>query len=210
MSRVMPWPARWPTNLLSGPPVSSWPDLGAAEASRAFTAGVASWTRAVEEFSRLQSVTLRALAGPWTASPGAATAAVESKDMRSVAEARTGGALVEDRAVTDTDDIDGSEAAECVAFALDGREYEITLSEVNAARLRVIFAPFVAAAQPAGRRPRKSGPLNAQRARPGSLPDHLDRPPGGRGRGSGRASRPPAEQQVPEVGSREVTAVAGV
>jgi hypothetical protein len=129
-----------------------------------------------------------------------------------VAEAGTDGALVDDPAVNDTDDIDGSPAAERVAFALDGREYEITLSDVNAARLRIIFAPFVAAAQPAGRRPRKPGSPNAQRASSGSLPADVDRPPGGRGRGSGRAgaSRSPAAQQVPEAGWREVTAVAGV
>jgi len=42
------------------------------------------------------------------------------------------------------DDIDGSQAAKTVAFALDGRHYEIDLSEANAAALREVFAPYVA------------------------------------------------------------------
>ena len=50
-----------------------------------------------------------------------------------------------------TDDLDGSDAAGSVGFALDGREYEIDLSDENAARLRDAFAPFVTAARRAGR-----------------------------------------------------------
>jgi len=34
------------------------------------------------------------------------------------------------------DDLDGSEASGTVSFALDGRAYEIDLSEENAAKLR--------------------------------------------------------------------------
>ncbi len=49
------------------------------------------------------------------------------------------------------DDLDGSEASGSVEFALDGREYEIDLSDDNAAKLREALAPFVAAGRPAGR-----------------------------------------------------------
>jgi hypothetical protein len=45
------------------------------------------------------------------------------------------------------DDIDGSEACETVTFSVEGREYELDLSEENAARLRDALAPFVGAAR---------------------------------------------------------------
>lgn len=45
------------------------------------------------------------------------------------------------------DDIDGSEAAETVSFALDGTSYEIDLSDANAAKLRDSLALFVGHAQ---------------------------------------------------------------
>ena len=48
------------------------------------------------------------------------------------------------------DDITGGPAAETVAFALDGRAYEIDLSADNAQELRDAFAPWVAAARKAG------------------------------------------------------------
>ena len=52
------------------------------------------------------------------------------------------------------DDLDGSEAVEQVEFAVDGRSYEIDLSEANSAKLREALAPFVSAARRAGgRRP---------------------------------------------------------
>ncbi|GAY08567.1 Lsr2 family protein [Pseudonocardia sp. N23] len=49
-----------------------------------------------------------------------------------------------------TDDLDGSEASGNVEFALDGREYEIDLSDDNAQKLRDMLAPFVAAARRSG------------------------------------------------------------
>lgn len=52
--------------------------------------------------------------------------------------------------VTLVDDLDGSEAAGQVEFALDGRTYEIDLSEKNSARLRDALAEYVAAARRAG------------------------------------------------------------
>jgi nucleoid-associated protein Lsr2 len=48
------------------------------------------------------------------------------------------------------DDLDGGEAAESVAFSLDGKSYEIDLSEQHAAALRDAFAPFVGGARRAG------------------------------------------------------------
>nr|WP_219419982.1 Lsr2 family protein [Pseudonocardia nigra] len=48
------------------------------------------------------------------------------------------------------DDLDGSVAAETVSFAFEGREYEIDLSQENAARLRDSLSVFVGAARHAG------------------------------------------------------------
>ncbi|QEU73341.1 Lsr2 family protein [Streptomyces nitrosporeus] len=47
--------------------------------------------------------------------------------------------------VTLSDDIDGGEAAETVAFALDGKSYEIDLNPANAEKLRNALAPYMAA-----------------------------------------------------------------
>ncbi|MGW7292600.1 histone-like nucleoid-structuring protein Lsr2 [Streptomyces xiamenensis] len=55
--------------------------------------------------------------------------------------------------VTLSDDIDGGEASETVAFGLDGKTYEIDLSEENAEKLRTTLAPYVTA----GRKRAKSG-----------------------------------------------------
>jgi Lsr2 len=41
------------------------------------------------------------------------------------------------------DDIDGVDADETVKFALDGIQYEIDLSEKNAAKLREVFGPYL-------------------------------------------------------------------
>ena len=46
-----------------------------------------------------------------------------------------------------TDDIDGSPAVETLSFALDGVNYEIDLSEANAAKLREAAQPFIAVAR---------------------------------------------------------------
>lgn len=47
--------------------------------------------------------------------------------------------------VTLSDDIDGGDAAETVAFALDGKSYEIDLNPSNAKKLRKALAPYMAA-----------------------------------------------------------------
>jgi hypothetical protein len=48
------------------------------------------------------------------------------------------------------DDLDGSDAMGTVSFALDGRAYEIDLSDENAARLRESMASFISAARKSG------------------------------------------------------------
>lgn len=55
--------------------------------------------------------------------------------------------------VTISDDLDGGEAAETIAFGLDGKLYEIDLSSANADKLRTVLLPYVEA----GRRRSRSG-----------------------------------------------------
>lgn len=63
--------------------------------------------------------------------------------------------------VTLVDDIDGSDAAETVSFAIDGTSYEIDLSADNAAAFRAALQPYV----DAGRRtPRRGGRRGASTA----------------------------------------------
>ena len=50
------------------------------------------------------------------------------------------------------DDLDGSEASGTFDFSLDGKQYQIDLSDENAAKLRDALAPFVGAARKAGGR----------------------------------------------------------
>ncbi|SDH79266.1 Lsr2 protein [Sinosporangium album] len=45
------------------------------------------------------------------------------------------------------DDLDGGEANETVAFAIDGSSYEIDLSDGNAKKLREALTPFVQSAR---------------------------------------------------------------
>jgi hypothetical protein len=52
------------------------------------------------------------------------------------------------------DDLDNSPAAETVTFGLDGTQFEIDLSQNNAAKLREAMAPYVSVARTAGRRRR--------------------------------------------------------
>jgi hypothetical protein len=55
--------------------------------------------------------------------------------------------------VTLEDDLDGGLADETLTFGLDGRQYEIDLSEKNAAKLRKALARYVAAGRRGGRIP---------------------------------------------------------
>ena len=52
------------------------------------------------------------------------------------------------------DDLDGSDASGTFDFAIDGRQYQIDLSDENAAKLRDALAPYVGAARKAGGRGR--------------------------------------------------------
>ncbi len=51
------------------------------------------------------------------------------------------------------DDLDGGPADHTVSFALDGKDYEIDLSDANAEKLREALRPYVAA----GRKTTRSG-----------------------------------------------------
>lgn len=55
------------------------------------------------------------------------------------------------------DDIDGSVASSTVGFSLDGKTYELDLSDKNAGKLRDALAPFVASARRSDGRRRSSG-----------------------------------------------------
>lgn len=55
------------------------------------------------------------------------------------------------RTVTLIDDLDETPADETVSFGLDGRAYEIDLSEKNATKLREALEDFVASARRAGK-----------------------------------------------------------
>lgn len=57
------------------------------------------------------------------------------------------------------DDLDGGEAHETVTFAMDGKSYEIDLSEANAQKLRESLAEFMKAGRKTGGRPGGRGKL---------------------------------------------------
>jgi hypothetical protein len=64
------------------------------------------------------------------------------------------------------DDLDGSEASGTVTFSLDGRSYQIDLSDKNAGKLRKALTPFIDAARKSGGRGRGSRQsAEARRAR---------------------------------------------
>jgi hypothetical protein len=49
------------------------------------------------------------------------------------------------------DDLDGSEADETVTYSLDDQEYEIDLSEENAAKFRETLEPYIDKSRPVER-----------------------------------------------------------
>jgi hypothetical protein len=63
------------------------------------------------------------------------------------------------------DDVDGSAASGTVGFSLDGKTYELDLSDKNAKKLRDAFAPFVASARrgKGGGRRSSGGPKMTQK-----------------------------------------------
>lgn len=62
------------------------------------------------------------------------------------------------RIVTLIDDVDGTDAVETIQFALDGVEYEIDLSEKNAAEMRDAMALWVGSARRIKGGKRRSAP----------------------------------------------------
>ena len=52
-------------------------------------------------------------------------------------------ARIEELTISLIDDFDGTEAAETVKFALDGKNYEIDLSKPNASELRRTLRPYI-------------------------------------------------------------------
>ncbi len=69
------------------------------------------------------------------------------------------------------DDYDGSTADETVSFGLDGVEYEIDLSSVNAEQLRESFAVWTAHARKTGGRRRRAAAPTARPAESSSPSD---------------------------------------
>lgn len=61
------------------------------------------------------------------------------------------------------DDLDGSDAAETVSFALDGVDYEIDLNEQHAAELRNAFSLYVGHGRRTGGRRRTSSAGGSKR-----------------------------------------------
>jgi len=59
--------------------------------------------------------------------------------------------MVQRVVVQKTDDINGTDAAETISFALDGTTYEIDLNTANAEALREAIRPYAAAARRVGR-----------------------------------------------------------
>ena len=69
--------------------------------------------------------------------------------------------------VTITDDIDGSEGAETVAFGFEGQGYEIDLSPANQQKFRQELQPFMDAARRV-RRQAAARPARSRTSRPDS------------------------------------------
>jgi hypothetical protein len=57
----------------------------------------------------------------------------------------TGAAVATRRVLTRVDDLDGSPDAHPVRFGLDGRQYEIDLTDAHAHQFRELLAPYVSA-----------------------------------------------------------------
>jgi hypothetical protein len=74
------------------------------------------------------------------------------------------------------DDLDASEAAETIVYAVDGQQYEIDLSDKNAERFRSLLKEFVDASRPV-QRGSATAPTPAPRTtrrRQGASQDHRD------------------------------------
>ncbi|CAN5142007.1 Lsr2 family protein [soil metagenome] len=65
------------------------------------------------------------------------------------------------------DDLDGSDASETVSFALDGVDYEIELSDTNAAQLRDALSMYIGHGRRTGGR-RRSGQSSSAKSAGGA------------------------------------------
>ena len=74
------------------------------------------------------------------------------------------------RKVITVDDLDGSEGAETLRYSLDGQEYEIDLSEANAAKLRGALQYYIDKSRPADRGTASSPAGSRDRSRGRSAP----------------------------------------
>ena len=81
-------------------------------------------------------------------------------------------ARVEEVSVALIDDFDGTNAAETVIFAIDGKAYEIDLSKSNANELRRTLKPYIDRARAARRTSTRRG---ARRPAGGRRPEGYDR-----------------------------------
>lgn len=84
------------------------------------------------------------------------------------------------------DDIDGSTADRTVSFGIDGKDFEIDLSAANAAALRKLLDPYMAAGRKRKSPPTRKNPSTTQGAgNPSSIREwaqHNGHPTGTRGR----------------------------
>jgi hypothetical protein len=64
-----------------------------------------------------------------------------------------------------TDDFDGTEAVETISFAFEGTEYEIDLSEENAAHFRAAIGEYANVARAVGGRSRRGRSARSARKR---------------------------------------------
>jgi hypothetical protein len=67
-------------------------------------------------------------------------------------------AMAQQTTVRFIDDLDGSDASGTFDFSIDGRQYQIDLSDENAAKLHAALAPYIGAARKAGGRGRGRAP----------------------------------------------------
>ena len=100
------------------------------------------------------------------------------------------------------DDLDGSDASGTFDFSIDGRQYQIDLSDENAAKLRDALAPYVGAARKAGGRGR--GRVARQTA-VAEKPARSNRDQTAAIREWARAERPPGQRPRPHLRSRSST-----
>jgi hypothetical protein len=61
--------------------------------------------------------------------------------------------------VSYVDDLDGGAADQTVRFGVDGKDYEIDLSDTHADELRDLLAPYISAGRRAGRKGSRPRPI---------------------------------------------------